>query len=83
MRSTRKVLKYNKSRTIQDRENDIETLLTQNTSKGEKMTEVAEKKPEEFTNKVYDDRELRINILNKASASFKRISLNKITFSLN
>ena len=72
MRSTRKVLKYNKSRTIQDRENDIETLLTQNTSKGEKITRVAIEVPEEFTNEVIDEGESRINnFLNKASPSFK------------
>ena len=62
MRSARKVLKYNKSRTIQDHENDNEVLLSKETNKGEKIIEVAEKKPAEFTNKVYDDCELRINI---------------------
>ena len=49
------MLKYNKSRTIQDRENDNETLLTQNTSKGKKITEEAKNIPEEVKNKVYDE----------------------------
>ena len=72
------MLKYNKSRTIQDRENDNEMLLTQNTSKGEKKTEIAKRIPEKFTNEVIDEGELHINnFLNKASAPFKRISLNK------
>ena len=66
------MLKYNKSRTIRDRENDNEMLLTQNTSKGEKITRVAIEVPEEFTNEVYDEGELHINsFLNKTSPSFK------------
>ena len=62
MRSARKVLKYNKSRTIQDREEVYKVLLSKEINKGEKI-------PEEVINKVYVDGKLRINIFfNKASA---------------